>query len=157
MSTPPLPAVCLPWTALVLACKKPGGSAPLHPTSFHAGLGGATVPKMGQDGRWVETEELVHECSHRQEEQRPGGPLRCPGGSLGQGLKDGIHLLCHGCQRKLKLILCKASGRRVRRNLASESARGDMAGVEGAGNLEGRRLLGGGRRGRLLLVSSWWP
>lgn len=115
------------------------------------------MPKMGQDGRWVETEELVHECSHRQEEQRPGGPLRCPGGSLGQGLKDGIHLLCHGCQRKLKLILCKASGRRVRRNLASESARGDMAGVEGAGNLEGRRLLGGGRRGRLLLVSSWWP
>lgn len=85
-------------------------------------------------------------------------PTEVPGGgSLGQGLKDGIHLLCHGCQRKLKLILCKASGRRVRRNLASESARGDMAGVEGAGNLEGRRLLGGGRRGRLLLVSSWWP
>lgn len=81
----------------------------------------------------------MHECSHRQEEQRPG----CPGGSLGQGLEDGIHLLCHGCQRKLKLVLCKASGRRVRRNLASESARGDMAGVEGAGNLEGRRLLVG--------------
>lgn len=70
--------------------------------------------------------------THRQKEQRPG----CPGGSLGQGLEDGIHLLRHGCQRKLKLVLCKDSGRRVRGNLASASAPGDTAGVQGAGHLE---------------------
>lgn len=132
----PLPAVCFPWDTLVLAWIKQGGPTPSLLTPFHTGLGRATMPKSDQGGRWVGAEEWVHKCSHRQKEQRPGCPLRCPGGSLGQGLKDGVHLLRHGRQRKLKLVLCKASGRRVRGNLASASAPGDFAGVEGAGHLE---------------------
>lgn len=94
------------------------------------------MPKTGQDGRWVRAEEWVRRCSYRQKEQRPACPLRCPGGSLGQGLENGIHLLRHGCQRKLKLVLCKARGRRVSGNLASASAWGDIAGVQGTGHLE---------------------
>lgn len=44
-------------------------------------------------------------------EQRLGCPW-VPGVSLGQGLEDGIHLLCHSCQGKFKLVLGKGSGRK---------------------------------------------
>ena len=58
--------------------------------------------------------EYTDRCSHRQRGSRGwaahGGAPRV---SLGQGLKDGIHLLRHSCQGKFKLVLGKGRGRRV--------------------------------------------
>lgn len=66
-----------------------------------------------------------------------------PGRSLGQSLEDGIHLLRHGCQRKLKLVLCarpvtEGSGEISPLRLPHSPhppTPGDTAGVAGAGHL----------------------
>lgn len=128
------PCLLFPTGYLGSSMDRAGWTYPFPPDSLPRWVGKGYHAHVGP--RWVGAEEWVHKCSHRQKEQRPGCPLRCPGGSLGQGLEDGIHLLRHGRQRKLKLVLCKASGRRVRGNLASASAPGDIAGVKGAGHLE---------------------
>lgn len=63
-------------------------------------------------GEEEEEEETDGRTGERRKEKRQAEEpmLRRPGGhrwaaSLRKRLQDGVHLLCHGCQRKLKLLL----------------------------------------------------
>lgn len=109
---------------------------------------------MGKQGAGTQID------AHTGEEGAEAGcPRRGPRGSLGQGLEDCVHLLCHSCQSKFKLVLGKGRGRvvtgstdlcSVRQGGFGEGELGRSLGRRGIPPGEGWRL-GSRRRGTVTL------
>lgn len=100
------------------------------------------MPRRGQDAGGGPQSGYTDRCSHRQERGN-GGWLpteETPGGSLGQGLEDGIHLLRHSCQGKFKLVLGREGKRTVMgRPGFCSGPNGNCLWGRGAGDATGKR------------------
>ena len=149
---------------LLTGCQLPQGTpgvpvCPLwFPLPYTLLLEGPDAPRRGRGGGSGGESECADRCSHRQGGSGGRAAHRgAPGVSLGQGLEDGIYLLCHSCQGKLKLVLGKGRGQRVmgKPGLCSCPGMGAAWG-QPLGGKEGSPPGGGleaGRRGRPLPLS----